>query len=56
MPAEMVPDTPIEIDVFTGGQILTYEFRDMLKAGKVDAKKGSIEKFTENGVVLQVVR
>jgi len=53
IPADMVPKTPIEVDVFTGGQILTYEFRDMLAAGTVDAKKGSIEHFTEDGVVLQ---
>merc|ERR1712217_314089 len=32
---EAVPDTPIEIDLFTGGQILTYEYRNMLKAGRV---------------------
>jgi len=49
----MVPKTPIEVDVFTGGQILTYEFRDMLKKGEVDAKKGSLEKMTEKSVILQ---
>jgi dimethylaniline monooxygenase (N-oxide forming) len=53
LPSEMVPKTPIEVDVFTGGQILTYEFRDMLKKGEVDAKKGSLEKMTEKSVILQ---
>jgi len=53
LPAEMIPSTPIEIDVFTGGQILNYEFRDMLKSGQVSAKKGSLQRFTKNGVTLQ---
>ena len=53
LPAEMLPKTPIEIDVFTGGQILNYEFRDMLSAGTVNAKKGALERFTKDGVVLQ---
>merc|ERR1712048_1535220 len=35
-----------------GGQILSYEFRDMLKSGQVHAKKGAIAHFTETGVVL----
>lgn len=52
LPKEMMPDQPIDIDVFTGGQILNYDFRDMLKTGQVKAKKGSLEKFTENGVIL----
>ena len=43
----------LEIDVFTGGQILNYEFRDMLSAGTVNAKKGALERFTKDGVVLQ---
>eukprot|EP00746_Dinoflagellata_sp_MGD_P066288 gnl/MRDRNA2_/MRDRNA2_27489_c0_seq1.p1 gnl/MRDRNA2_/MRDRNA2_27489_c0~~gnl/MRDRNA2_/MRDRNA2_27489_c0_seq1.p1 ORF type:complete len:651 (+),score=119.93 gnl/MRDRNA2_/MRDRNA2_27489_c0_seq1:90-2042(+) len=53
LPKEMIPSTPIEIDVFTGGQILNYNFRDMLKSGQVKAIRGSLSKFTENGVVLQ---
>lgn len=50
---EMIPELPIEIDVFTGGQVLSYDFRDMIKKEKVNAKLGSVEKFTETGVVLQ---
>jgi len=53
LPKEMIPDTPIEVDVFSGGQILNYEFRDMLKAGKVNAKKGSLQRMTPKGAVLQ---
>merc|ERR1711998_175802 len=53
LPKEMIPDTPIEVDVFSGGQILNYEFRDMLKAGKVNAKKGSLRRMTPTGAVLQ---
>jgi len=47
-----VPATRIEHDLFTGGQILSYEFRDMLRAGQVAACKGGIASFTETGVVL----
>merc|ERR1712061_236405 len=32
--------------------ILSYEFRDMLRAGNVGAQKGAIARFTETGVVL----
>lgn len=53
LPKEMIPDTPIEVDVFSGGQILNYEFRDMLRAGKVKATKGSLQKMTPKGAVLQ---
>lgn len=49
---EAVPDAPIEVDLFTGGQILNYEYRDMLQAGRVQGMKGSIHHFTEQGVVL----
>merc|ERR1712048_785766 len=49
---DALPDTPIEIDLFTGGQILNYDYRDMLRKGEVTGIKGSIESFTENGVVL----
>jgi dimethylaniline monooxygenase (N-oxide forming) len=50
---DMVPNTPIEIDVFSGGQILNYNFRDMLKDGKVKAIKGSIERLHPKHVELQ---
>jgi len=49
---DLVPTTRIEHDLFTGGQILSYEFRDMLRAGQVAACKGGIASFTETGVVL----
>jgi dimethylaniline monooxygenase (N-oxide forming) len=49
---DFVPTAPLDHDVFTGGQILSYEFRDMLRAGEVSAQKGSIARFTETGVVL----
>jgi dimethylaniline monooxygenase (N-oxide forming) len=49
---DFVPTTRLDHDVFTGGQILSYEFRDMLGAGKVSAQKGAIARFTETGVVL----
>ena len=42
----------IDTDLFSGGQILNYEFRDMLKDGKIKALAGAIDKFTETGVVL----
>merc|ERR1711877_91685 len=50
---DFLPTTRLEHDVFTGGQILSYEFRDMLRAGKVGAQKGAISHFTETGVVLR---
>jgi dimethylaniline monooxygenase (N-oxide forming) len=49
---DFVPTTRIEYDLFSGGQILSYEFRDMLRADKVSACKGSIDRFTAHGVVL----
>merc|ERR1712224_1072723 len=49
---DLVPTTRIEHDLFTGGQILSYEFRDMLRAGQVAACKGGIASFTETGGVL----
>jgi len=49
---DFVPTTRLDHDVFTGGQILSYEFRDMLRAGEVAARKGAIARFTETGVVL----
>jgi len=50
---DMVPKTRIEHDVFSGGQILNYDFRDILKEGKVNAIKGSIEKLHPQHVELQ---
>jgi dimethylaniline monooxygenase (N-oxide forming) len=50
---DAVPDVPIDIDVFSGGQILNYDHRDLLKSGKIKSIKGSIERCTENGVLLQ---
>merc|ERR1712228_1029507 len=38
--------------LFSGGQILSYDFRNMLRAGHVAARKGSIARFTETGIVL----
>jgi len=49
---DLKPKIPLEIDVFGGGQILTYEFRDLLAAGKVKAVKGSLDKMKENSVTL----
>merc|ERR1712060_345917 len=49
---DFVPTTRLDHDVFTGGQILSYEFRDVHRAGKVGAQKGAIARFTETGVVL----
>lgn len=49
---DFVPSTRLDHDVFTGGQILSYEFRDMLRAGEVSAQKGAIARFTQRGVVL----
>jgi len=52
IPSDMVPTEGIDVDLFTGGQILDYEFRDMLKDGQIKHVQGSIDKFTETGVVL----
>jgi dimethylaniline monooxygenase (N-oxide forming) len=49
---DLVPSTRIEHDLFTGGQILSYEFRDMLRAGQVQSYKGAIASFTENEIIL----
>jgi len=49
---DRVPKVPIEVDLFNGGQILNYDFREALKAGRVADKKGSIKCFTNSGVVL----
>merc|ERR1712070_1367875 len=49
---DLVPSVPIEVDVFTGGQILNYNFRDQCKKGNVTPMKGSIKEFSKNGVTL----
>jgi cation diffusion facilitator CzcD-associated flavoprotein CzcO len=49
---EMTPSSRIEIDVFSGGQILTYEARDMIKAGDLKVCKNSIATYTASGVDL----
>ena len=48
----MIPDKPMEIDLFTGGQIITYELRNMVNEGKIKLVKNSIDKFTPEGVDL----
>jgi dimethylaniline monooxygenase (N-oxide forming) len=49
---EMMPTSRIEIDVFTGGQILTYDARDMIRAGTLKVCKNSIKTYTPDGVDL----
>merc|ERR1712217_830219 len=49
---DLVPSSRIEHDLFSGGQILSYEFRDMLREGQVMAQKGGIARFTPSGVEL----
>jgi len=49
---DLVPSSRIEHDLFSGGQILSYEFRDMLREGQVMARKGGIARFTPSGVEL----
>ena len=48
----MVPTSRIEIDVFTGGQILTYEARDMIRSGALKVRKDSINRYKADGVEL----
>ena len=47
-----MPKYPLEIDVFSGGQILNYDYRNALKAGTVKDKKGAVDRFNEKGIVL----
>jgi dimethylaniline monooxygenase (N-oxide forming) len=49
---DLVPSSRIEVDLFNGGQILSYEFRDMLRKGEVGALQGAISRFTASGVEL----
>jgi len=53
IPKEMLPSSRIEIDVFTGGQILTYEARDLINTRKLKICKNAIERYTPTGVTLQ---
>lgn len=50
---DLLPDEPIELDVFGGGQILNYDFRNMLKKGEVQAIKGAVERLHGKEVELQ---
>lgn len=50
---DRVPTTPIDIDLFSGGQILNYDYREALKTGSIADRKGEIARYTESGVVLQ---
>jgi len=49
---ELLPSSRIEIDVFTGGQILTYEARDMIRSGALKMRKDAIQTYTADGVDL----
>jgi len=49
---DFVPDSRIEHDLFNGGQILSYDFRDKVRSKQLDAVKGTIARFTKSGVVL----
>jgi len=53
LPREQVPKSRIEMDLFSGGQILTYEFRDMCRRGQIKYNLGAISHFEEDGVVLK---
>ena len=50
---DRVPKYNLEIDVFSGGQILNYDYRDAINKGTVQDRLGSIEKFVEDGVILK---
>ena len=52
IPSSMIPEEGVETDLFSGGQILNYDFRDMLNSGRIQTICGAIDKFTETGVVL----
>jgi len=49
---DTTPASRIEIDVFTGGQILTYEARDMIRSGALKVCKSSIARYARDGVEL----
>ena len=50
---DRVPKSKIDIDLFSGGQILNYDYREALKSGSVTDLYGSIKQYTENGVELK---
>lgn len=50
MSGDDVPRNPIETDLFLGGQILDYEFRDMIRQGRIKCLNGIVRKFTPGGV------
>lgn len=50
---DLLPRSRIELDLFGGGQIHDYNFRDMLKRKELQAIKGSISSFDEHGVTLE---
>ena len=50
---DLLPKSRIELDLFGGGQIHDYNFRDMLKRKELQAIKGSISSFDEHGVTLE---
>jgi dimethylaniline monooxygenase (N-oxide forming) len=52
LPSDQIPKSRIEHDLFNGGQIQTYEFREMRRNGQVGYVHGSIDRFTKTGVVL----
>ena len=49
---DLLPKGDLSFDVFGGGQILTYDFRNMLKKKEVAAVKGSITSYDETSVTL----
>lgn len=49
---DLKPDSNIEVDVFNGGQILDYSFRDMLSQKVLATKKGAITRYEAEKVVL----
>ena len=50
---DLLPKSRIELDLFGGGQIHNYNYRDMLKRKELQAIKGSISSFDEHGVTLE---
>lgn len=50
---DLVPEEKVEIDLFGGGQILSYEFRELVKQGKIKPVKGAICEFNGDMVKVQ---
>ena len=44
-------DKPLDLEC--GGAVLNYDFRDALFASKIDYTIGEIDRYTENGVILE---